>query len=99
MEDEEDGLKDACAHGWSRLVISFKAEELVPALPAFLQIVPNFVHSVSLGVQELEAAQHIALLVTSGQSLKDAVQSVTASKPQLAATSRLRAITRKVWRR
>ena len=80
--EEEDGLKDACAHGWSWLVISLEAEQLAPALPAFLQMVLNSVHSVNLGVQELEAAQQTALLCMSGQSLKDAVQSVTASKPQ-----------------
>ena len=80
--EDEDGLKDACAHGWSWLLVQFKAEQLAPALPAFLQMVLNSVHSVSLGVQELEAAPQIALLCMSGQSLKDAVQSVTASKPQ-----------------
>ena len=80
MEDEE-GLKDACTTGWSWLVISWKAEQLVESLPAFLQMVLNSSHSVGLGVQELEAAQQIALLCKSGSTMKEAIQSVKTAKP------------------
>ena len=78
---EDDAMKDACNKGWQWLVISGKAEHLAPTLPAFCQMVLNSVHSVGLGIQEMEAAQQVALLVSSGQTFKDAVHSVKASKP------------------
>ena len=70
------------AVGTSLASVPADGAQLAPALPAFLQMVLNSVHSVILGAQELQAAQQIVLLCTSGQSLNDAVQSVTASKPQ-----------------
>ena len=78
---EDDAMKDACSKGWQWLVISWKAEHLAPTLPAFCQMVLNSVHSVGLGIQEMEAAQQVALLVSSGQTFKDAIQSVKASRP------------------
>lgn len=79
--EHDEGMKDACSHGWPWLIVSWKAEQLVPGLPAFCQMVLNSVHSVGLGIQEMEAAQQVALLVSSGQSFKDAIQAVKASKP------------------
>ncbi|CAE7681438.1 unnamed protein product [Symbiodinium sp. KB8] len=78
---EDEAMRDACKTGWPWLVVSWKAEHLVPGLPAFMQMVLNSVHSVGLGIQEMEAAQQVALLVSSGQSFKDAIQAVKASKP------------------
>ncbi|CAE7228312.1 unnamed protein product [Symbiodinium sp. CCMP2592] len=78
---EDEALKEAVSKGWPWLVLSWRAEFLVPTLPAFVQMVLNSVHSVGLGIQEMEAAQQVALLVSSGQSFKDAVQSVKASRP------------------
>ncbi|CAE7392483.1 unnamed protein product [Symbiodinium sp. CCMP2592] len=78
---EDECMRDAVNQGWPWLLISWRAEAMAPNLPAFVQMVLNSVHSVGLACQEIEAAQQVALMCTSGSTVKDAVNSVKASKP------------------
>ncbi|CAE7621309.1 unnamed protein product [Symbiodinium sp. CCMP2592] len=73
---EDECMRDAVNQGWPWLLISWRAEAMAPNLPAFVQMVLNSVHSVGLACQEIEAAQQVALMCTSGSTVKDAVNSV-----------------------
>ena len=74
-------LADILDNGWSWLVISGMVEQTWPDLPRFYQMALN-AHVTSLKqMSEVEAAAQIALGITNGLSLREAMDEVKSADP------------------
>ena len=82
LTTDKIGFKELCSEGWQWVMLSWKVEQMIPELPAWMQMVLNSSNAVAVQMTELEAAQQIALLFGQSHNLAEAISTVKSSAPR-----------------
>ena len=82
LTTDKIGFKELCNEGWQWVMLSWKVEQMIPELPAWMQMVLNSSNAVAVQMTELEAAQQIALLFGQSHNLAEAISTVKSSAPR-----------------